>query len=62
MLYSNPEPCAGADTKIVAVFAEQVGATVMDAVGAAGEVATVIVCDVAGDTQVISVVLRTVTE
>ena len=60
MLYSNPEPCAGEETTMVAVFAEQVGVTVTPAVGAAGGVAAVTFTAVAGEIQVLSAVLLTV--
>ena len=60
MLYWKPLPCAGLLTRMVAVLTAQVGATVTEAVGAAGGVAAVTFTAVAGEIQVLSAVLLTV--
>ena len=61
MLYWNPVPAAGEVTVIVPVFTAQVGCVIVT-VGAAGApVAALTVTAVAVDTQVLSVVLSTVT-
>ena len=59
MLYSNPAP-SGAVTTMVPVVTAQVGCVTVS-VGATGGVAAVSVTAVTGDTQVLSVVLLTVT-